>query len=567
MADISKIQVPGSATQYNIKDAQARRDIEGVKADLGDVNNQMPDVTGTILPPAFAIGSRYVQNGVDKWASNANRLSFAQGTFISLKAGDIVNKTSDVDVFSGGYTTDNGSTFTAISNTFGPYEVPEDGLYFFNLSKPNSGEWTDTDIPKGREYITFFRAGSLKDSVTALENDTSVANIKEAIGYEIGIIEPTEFYTMPYEGKGLNASGVLTDDTLQDTSDYIELTDFFYGVARVVNTAGKVGLGSICYYTSKKAFIKRVQPGTAYDFVTFNGEKVAWLPIDKTVANAKYIRFCGRNDYGFRYWIVYNGYKVGVLDQYKALPLYGKKIVNFGDSIFGNRRPPKDISSYLANLTGATVYNCGFGGCEMSVHSNANYTPFSMCSLADSIASVKAGSENPWTTQEANAALSGMPAYFSETVALLKTINWDDVDIITIAYGSNDFNNGSPLDNSGNSDTAYFADALRYSIETILTAYPQIKIFVCSIAYRAWLNASYEFIDDTNTHTVGGNTTAAFNDKLREVSEEYCLTYIDDYNIGINRYNRLYYFPTTDGAHHNQEGARLIAENIANKLF
>jgi hypothetical protein len=36
MADISKIQVPESATQYNIKDAQARRDIEGVKADLGD---------------------------------------------------------------------------------------------------------------------------------------------------------------------------------------------------------------------------------------------------------------------------------------------------------------------------------------------------------------------------------------------------------------------------------------------------------------------------------------------------------------------------------------------------
>lgn len=37
MADISKIQVPGSATQYNIKDAQARRDIEDVKADLDSV--------------------------------------------------------------------------------------------------------------------------------------------------------------------------------------------------------------------------------------------------------------------------------------------------------------------------------------------------------------------------------------------------------------------------------------------------------------------------------------------------------------------------------------------------
>ena len=41
MADISKIQVPGSATQYNIKDAQARRDIEDVKADLGALESNV----------------------------------------------------------------------------------------------------------------------------------------------------------------------------------------------------------------------------------------------------------------------------------------------------------------------------------------------------------------------------------------------------------------------------------------------------------------------------------------------------------------------------------------------
>lgn len=52
MADISKIQVPGSATQYNIKDAQARRDIEDVKADLGAqnkysilLNDEVPNTT------------------------------------------------------------------------------------------------------------------------------------------------------------------------------------------------------------------------------------------------------------------------------------------------------------------------------------------------------------------------------------------------------------------------------------------------------------------------------------------------------------------------------------------
>lgn len=52
MADISKIQVPGSATQYNIKDAQARRDIEDVKADLDTLdahtillNDNVPNTT------------------------------------------------------------------------------------------------------------------------------------------------------------------------------------------------------------------------------------------------------------------------------------------------------------------------------------------------------------------------------------------------------------------------------------------------------------------------------------------------------------------------------------------
>ena len=54
--------------------------------------------------------------------------------------------------------------------------------------------------------------------------------------------------------------------------------------------------------------------------------------------------------------------------QIREYPLYGKKIVNFGDSIFGNYKAPLDISSFLAEYTGATVYNVGFGGTRMSSH-------------------------------------------------------------------------------------------------------------------------------------------------------------------------------------------------------
>ena len=66
-------------------------------------------------------------------------------------------------------------------------------------------------------------------------------------------------------------------------------------------------------------------------------------------------------------------------------PLKGKTIANFGDSIFGNRRPPNDVSTALAEITGATVYNLGFGGCRMAKH-DTNWDPFSMYRLADSIA-------------------------------------------------------------------------------------------------------------------------------------------------------------------------------------
>jgi len=56
MADISKIQVPGSATQYNIKDAQARRDIEDVKADLGALTKSQRLADGTDLDTVLTPG-------------------------------------------------------------------------------------------------------------------------------------------------------------------------------------------------------------------------------------------------------------------------------------------------------------------------------------------------------------------------------------------------------------------------------------------------------------------------------------------------------------------------------
>ena len=245
----------------------------------------------------------------------------------------------------------------------------------------------------------------------------------------------------------------------------------------------------------------------------------------------------------------------------------GKKIVNFGDSIFANGvGTGKDITSFLQKECGATVVNCAFGGCRMGIHTAEQFDAFSMYKIADAI------STGTWTTQDS--ALSGqdIPSYFSTTLAALKAIDFSEVDVVTISYGTNDFAGGLRIGGSDNYSTDY---ALKYSIEKILTAYPNLRIFVCVPMYRVWLDESYEFDEDSNTKEVtswvGGGSTYKLTDFVqaeRDVCKETQIPVLDlYYDLGINKWNWGTYFPSTDGTHPNETGRKLIAEYIAAKIW
>lgn len=263
----------------------------------------------------------------------------------------------------------------------------------------------------------------------------------------------------------------------------------------------------------------------------------------------------------------------------KALKLYGKTIVNFGDSIFGLRRPPNDISTKLAELTGATVYNCGFGGCTMAYHGSSTeptkYDAFAMYQLANEI--VKDNDDaTKWASQDAAIAYrpstpedpDPVPSYFAEALQHLKDLDFANVDIITIAYGTNDFTRGTDLEKEGDLDnTKSFAGALRYSIETLLAKYPHLRIFICSQTFRFFLTGG-ELSGTSDDYTnADGVKLTDFVEKTESVAKEYHLPYINNYDIGLNVHNRSYYFSATDGTHPLTSGLHIIAENMANKLF
>ncbi|MBQ5607874.1 MAG: SGNH/GDSL hydrolase family protein [Oscillospiraceae bacterium] len=249
----------------------------------------------------------------------------------------------------------------------------------------------------------------------------------------------------------------------------------------------------------------------------------------------------------------------------KRFPLWGKTIANFGDSIFGNARPPLDVSTFLANNTGATVYNCAFGGCRMAEHTG-HLDAFSMYRLAYAIAN------NDYFLQDDALNYDDRVSYAEETLALIKSIDFANLDILTIAYGTNDFTSSMAIDNKDNLlDTTTVCGALRYSIETLLTAYPNLRIFVLLPTYRFWVDANNgnAFVNDSETYTNNrGKTLAEYSTAITEAAKAYNLPVIDNYTeLGINKLNRYQYFSMADGTHHIEAGRKLIAKHLAHELW
>ena len=105
------------------------------------------------------------------------------------------------------------------------------------------------------------------------------------------------------------------------------------------------------------------------------------------------------------------------------MSLENKIIVNFGDSIFGNFRAPEDISSYIAEITGAKTYNVGFGGCRMSVHSLPHFDKFCMYRIADAVTTRDfQPQEDAFDFVPRGEAL---PTYFRDSFELLRSIDFN----------------------------------------------------------------------------------------------------------------------------------------------
>lgn len=246
-----------------------------------------------------------------------------------------------------------------------------------------------------------------------------------------------------------------------------------------------------------------------------------------------------------------------------------KKVVNFGDSIFGNFNDSTSISNQMSNILGTSCINVGFGGCQMSDRPDPTaWAPFSMCNLATAIAT------GDFTAQDNainNPNWKDKPSYFANHLQLIKDMDFSTVDYITIAYGTNDYTAGDILDNPNDKlDKNTVMGALRYSIETILTAYPNIRILIGTPIFRLWLESDKSTIKSTSNEVTyaGGYTLKEMVEKYKEVGKEYQIPVLDAYNnLSLNKFNWRLFFDNTDTTHPNAKGRYLVAKSYASKLI
>lgn len=236
----------------------------------------------------------------------------------------------------------------------------------------------------------------------------------------------------------------------------------------------------------------------------------------------------------------------------------GKKMVCFGDSITN-----MGYTDTILNDTGIIATNVGLssGRYAHSDDSNQYVNAFAFHNIVDSIVS------GDWTIPDTIQDVSGYETQY-EHIQTIKAINFNEIDFVSIAYGTNDFSSATPMDNPDNKyDVNYFKGAMRYCIRKLTESYPHLKIIISTPIYRFWVNSG-DVVDDCTTHTIGDFLLSDYNEAEKTVCEEFNLPCINNLeNGGINEFNRLHYFNISDGLHPNRNGLSMIGHRIGNGIL
>ena len=238
-------------------------------------------------------------------------------------------------------------------------------------------------------------------------------------------------------------------------------------------------------------------------------------------------------------------------DMILALPLTGKKVMFFGDSVTAFTYGGKGLVDYFAQASRATCYKAAIGGSRLSQRATPVETPTTETearAALDICNMVKAWCEQDYTKQDAATAYLDD---YTARVNALKNNPISGVDIVFFASGGNDLSAGVPFGNDDDTSLTTINGAINEIISMLLTANSALKIYVYSpvVNYRNntrddahwsdnWLYPSY------------GKTKPELIELIEKRVKAWHIPYINLYwDLGWNQLNFSTYYLSTDGTH------------------
>lgn len=229
--------------------------------------------------------------------------------------------------------------------------------------------------------------------------------------------------------------------------------------------------------------------------------------------------------------------------------LLNKKILVFGDSIWGNDRTD-GVADFLSKYSGVTIYNCSIGGTWIC-GDRSDYSGGAAWRAFDGVNLINAKLTDTWTDQDTYK--DDVAAYAPEVLALLKSVDMTKIDIVVLSYGTNDFSNNKTI--------AAIKSAYETVIGAILTAYPKIRILICTPAWRMFSGTDGDTYQNSNNET-----TRQMADGIVEMAESNHVESLNMFTSLPWRALTKAYYLDSDEVHPNTEGNKVYAHVVHGKL-
>lgn len=367
-------------------------------------------------------------------------------------------------------------------------------------------------IANSKNTVSTVYLGIRPDKVTAAEI-SSLAAAYPSVAFEVIMAYPSEEYwkqlSEPQYERVLNAY-----------CDFLSAADKLTGVRAYFFSAEEWLIANPALYTDKWSLT-----ADAAKFVMTHSDYLSGYQV--TPDNAAENSSCLRQ------------LTAALRNASSAYPdLSDTAIVFFGDSVIGNYTDGMSIPGAVHGLTGAPVYNCGYGGNPAAMDETTVITlPGITAAFAEQNLSVL-----PQDTQ----VYAGALKYIANPPQAERLC-------FVISYGLNDYFKGHPISSQDPFDITTYSGAIRTAVSCLRENYADAQIILCTPTFTARIVEGENFcLED-------------YVDAVIDLARELDVDVIDNYrSLGIDATNHGLYL--TDTIHPNEEIRFAIAQNIISAI-